>query len=59
MIRNPSDGTTYELPKPAIGIPITGLPETEMAGDIPVDTARLERSREWLKNRPKKEDKTC
>jgi hypothetical protein len=49
MIRNPSDGTTYELPKPQV----SGLPEleTEMGNPKSKDEiARLERSREWLKN---------
>lgn len=51
MIRNPSDGTTYDPPKPVIGIPIaevTGLPELE-TGRSKDEIRRLEESREWLK----------
>jgi hypothetical protein len=55
MIRNPSDGTTYDPPKPEKGIPvsgITGLPELEMGNPKSKDEIRrLEESREWLKQR--------
>jgi hypothetical protein len=58
MIRDPSDGSVRE--KPAIGIPITeqkqapvidtttsGLP---LASTKPENIARLEKSREWLRD---------
>jgi hypothetical protein len=50
MIRNPSDGTTYDPPKPEV----TGLPDLETEMGNPKSKAeirRLEESRDWLKNR--------
>ena len=43
--RDPSDGTTYEISKPEIksGLPISKNVNAE-------EIARLEKSREWLKN---------
>lgn len=55
MIRDPSDGSTYDLPKhavatsdtgPVIDTSTSGLPITKAKADY---LARLEDSREWLK----------
>lgn len=43
MIRDPSDGTVYEKPKPDL----SGLPELEKEQD---ELERLEESRKWLKD---------
>jgi hypothetical protein len=56
MIRDPSDGSVRETPKAdmqihrpktEVGIPVSGLPP---ASTKPQMIAKLEKSREWLKN---------
>jgi hypothetical protein len=49
MIRDPSDGSTYTLPKPTV----SGLPELQNDMDnikSEKDAERLEKAREWLKD---------
>jgi hypothetical protein len=47
MIRDPSDGTVRETPKPAIDAGTSGLPIDRLKTD---EIERLERARDWLKS---------
>lgn len=57
MIRDPSDGSVRELNKPEARIPVSETrvidPTTsglQTGSEKPENLARLEKSREWLKN---------
>lgn len=45
MIRDPSDGSEYEPPKPVLDTGTTGMP---IASTKAKDVERLEKSRKWL-----------
>lgn len=46
MIRDPSDGSEYDEPKPILDTGTSGL---QTGSARPENIARLEKSREWLK----------
>lgn len=55
MIRDPSDGSVREAPETVTGIPVskpvleTGTSGLQTGSQKPENIARLERSREWLR----------
>ena len=52
MIRDPSDGSEYDIPKPILETGTSGL---QTGSQKPENLERLERSREWLRNYRKKD----
>jgi len=46
MIRDPSDGSEYDIPKPILEIGTSGL---QTGSQKPENLERLEKSRNWLK----------
>ena len=62
MIRDPSDGTVREAPKPEVGIPVSKPapgPDTGIRQPTRTDAQeRLERSREWLRDYRAKKEQT-
>jgi len=53
MIRDPSDGSEYDIPKPILETGTSGL---QTGSQKPENLERLEKSREWLREYRKKQE---